>query len=134
MSRQPPEEIDGPREAIGRMEREPKLVDPRPREQRSTKSSLETLIAGMLLGAAVFAVVFWIIAMLVDQHYSAPVYIIVAVVGSGVGMGLLPLLALARQDGRDAEIVGRRRRGRADAPIEGAEAIDEGRPRSGGHR
>jgi hypothetical protein len=135
MSSQPPDEIDGPREAIGRMANEPKLDDPRPREHRRNTSSLGHLIAGMVLGAAIFAVALWIIAMLVDQHYSALVYIIVAVVGSGVGLGLLPFLTLARQDGRDAEIVQQRRRGPADAPIEGAEAIDEGRAaRSGGHR
>jgi hypothetical protein len=50
-------------------------------------------------------------------------------------MGILPFLTLARQDGTDAEIVRRRRPGRADAPIEGAEAIDEGHAvRSGRHR
>ncbi len=50
-------------------------------------------------------------------------------------MGLLPFLSLARQDGEDAAIVRSRRAGAADAPIEGAEAIDEGRDvRSGGHR
>jgi hypothetical protein len=135
MSSQPPDQIDGPREAIGRMDNEPKLDDPRPREHRRNKSSLGHLLAGMVLGAAIFAVVLWIIAMLVDQHYSALVYIIVAVVGSGVGLALLPFLSLARQDGRDAEIVNQRRPGRADAPIEGAEAIDEGHAaRSGDHR
>jgi hypothetical protein len=135
MSSQPPDRIDGPREAIGRMDNEPKLDDPRPREQRRNRTSLRLLMGGMVLGAAIFAVVLWIIAMLVDQHYSALVYIIVAVVGGGVGLGLLPYLSLARQDGRDAEIVKQRRPGRADAPIEGAEAIDEGRAaRSGGHR
>jgi hypothetical protein len=135
MSSQPPDRIDGPREAIGRMDNEPKLDDPRPREQRRNRTSLSLLMGGMVLGAAIFAVVLWIIAMIVDQHYSALVYIIVAVVGGGVGLGLLPYLSLARQDGRDAEIVKQRRPGRADAPIEGAEAIDEGRAaRSGGHR
>jgi hypothetical protein len=65
---------------------------------------------------------------------SLLVYVVAAVIGSGVGMGLLPFLSLARQDGADAEIVRNRRPGRADAPIEGAEAIDEGRAvRSGGH-
>jgi hypothetical protein len=135
MSSQDRERIDGPREAIGRMENEPRLDDPRPREHRRNRSSLGLLGAGLVLGAGLCALALWIVAMIVDQHYSAIVYIIVAFVGGGVGMGLLPFLALARQDGRDAAIVKQRRPGRADAPIEGAEAIDEGRAvRSGGHR
>jgi hypothetical protein len=135
VSSQDPARVDGPREAVGRMENEPKLDDPRPREQRRNRHSLALLSGGLVLGAAAFAVALWIIAMIVDQHYSALVYIIVAVVGGGVGMAILPFLSLARQDGRDAEIVKRRRPGPADAPIEGTEAIDEGRAvRSGDHR
>jgi hypothetical protein len=135
VSSQDRDRIDGPREAIGRMDNEPKLDDPRPREHRRNRISLGLLGGGLVLGAVVFAVVLWVIAMIVDQHYSALVYIIVAFVGGGVGMGILPFLSLARQDGRDAEIVKQRSHGRADAPIEGAEAVDEGRAaRSGGHR
>jgi hypothetical protein len=134
-SQQPPDRIDGPREAAGRMANEPKLGDPRPRERRRNRISLGLLSGGMALGAGLFALVFWIIAMLVGQDHSAVAYIVVAAVGAGVGAALLPYLTLVRQDGRDAEIVKRRRRGRADTPIEGAEAVDEGRTvRSGGHR
>ena len=114
---------------------EPTLQDPRPREQRRNRNSLRLLAGGALLGAAIFAVAVWIVGTIVGDGYSPLVYVVAAVVGGGVGMGLLPFLSLARQDGRDAEIVKNRRPGRADAPIEGAEAIDEGRAvRSGDHR
>ena len=126
--------VDG-RETTGRLENEPRLQDPRPREKTRNRSSLALLSAGALLGAAVFALAVWIIGMILGASYSLLVYLVAAVVGGGVGMGLLPFLSLARQDGTDAAIVRNRRPGRADAPIEGAEAIDEGRAaRSGGHR
>jgi hypothetical protein len=127
-------DVDG-RETTGRLENEPTLQDPRPREKTRNRSSLALLSAGALLGAAVFALAVWIIGMILGASYSLLVYLVAAVVGGGVGMGLLPFLSLARQDGADAEIVRNRRPGRADAPIEGAEAIDEGRAvRSGDHR
>jgi hypothetical protein len=127
-------DVDG-RETTGRLENEPRLQDPRPREKTRNRSSLLLLSAGALLGAAVFALAVWIIGMILGASYSLLVYLVAAVVGGGVGMGLLPFLSLARQDGTDAEIVRNRRPGRADAPIEGAEAIDEGRAvRSGDHR
>jgi hypothetical protein len=132
---QDPDRIDGPREAVGRMDNEPRLDDPRPREQRRNRISLGLLTAGLVLGAAAFALALWILSLIFDQHFGAVVYLIVAFVGGGVGMALLPYLTLARQDGRDAGIVRQRRRGRADAPIEGAEAVDAGRAvRSGDHR
>jgi hypothetical protein len=131
---QPTRDADG-RETAGRLENEPKLQDPRPREKARNRSSLALLSGGALLGAAAFALAVWIIGMIVGDSYSLLVYLVAAVVGGGVGMGLLPYLALERQDGADAEIVRNRRPGRADAPIEGAEAIDEGRAvRSGEHR
>jgi hypothetical protein len=133
-SQQPRGTVDG-RETTGRLENEPKLQDPRPRERKRNRSSLALLSAGALIGAAIFAIGVWIVGMVADNGYSTIVYVIAAVIGGGVGMGLLPFLALARQDGRDAEIVKSRRPGPADAPIEGAEAIDEGRAvRSGDHR
>lgn len=116
------------------MANEPKLTDQRPQERRRARNSLRLLIGGLVLGAAGFALVLWIIAMIVDQHYSALIYVLVAVIGGAVGMGILPLLSAAHHDGQDAGIVEQRRPGRADAPIEGAEAIDEGRAtRSGEH-
>jgi hypothetical protein len=133
-SQQPPERIDGPREATGRMENEPKIESRNPRERRRNRVSLAHLSGGMVTGAAIFAGILAIIAQLVGQHYGAWTYVIIAIVGSGVGSGIAPLLALARQDGTDNDVVSDRRPGRADAPIEGAEAIDEGRAmRSGGH-
>jgi hypothetical protein len=114
---------------------EPTLQDPRPRERRRSRSSFRHLAGGALLGAALFALVAWGISMVTGDGFPVLLYVIALGVGSGVGMGLLPFLSLARQDGTDAEIVRRRTPGRADAPIEGAEAIDEGRAvRSGGHR
>jgi hypothetical protein len=110
------------------------LQDPRPREQARSKRSLRLLAGGATLGAVLFAVVVQAISRVAHDHYSAIVYIVAAIIGGGVGMGLLPFLTLARQDGEDAAIVAARRPGPADAPIEGAEAIDEGRAvRSGGH-
>jgi hypothetical protein len=134
-SQQPPDRIDGPREATGRMENEPKLDSRNPRERRRNRVSLAHLSGGMVAGAAIFSGILAIIAQLVGQHYGAWTYVIIAIVGSGVGSGIAPLLALARQDGTDNDVVSDRRPGPADAPIEGAEAIDEGRAmRSGGHR
>jgi hypothetical protein len=134
-SQQPPDRIDGPGEVTGKMANDPRLDDPGPREHRRNRHSLGLLTGGMVLGAGLFALVLWIIAMSASQHYSAVAYVVVAAVGAGVGAALMTYLTLERQDGRDAEIVKRRRRGRADAPIEGAEAVDEGRAaRSGGHR
>jgi hypothetical protein len=110
------------------------LQDPRPREQARSKSSLRLLAGGALLGAALFAIVVLAVSRVSGDGYPAIVYIVAAVIGGGVGMGLLPFISLARQDGEDAAIVADRRPGPADAPIEGAEAIDEGRAvRSGGH-
>ena len=134
-SQQPPERIDGPREATGRMDNEPKLDSRNPRERRRNRVSLAHLGGGMVAGAAIFAGVLAIIAQVFGQHYGAWTYVIVAIVGSGVGSAIAPLIALARQDGTDNDIVSDRRPGRADAPVEGAEAIDEGRAvRSGDHR
>lgn len=134
-SQQQPTGDGSGRETMERVGNEPKLQDPRPHEQRRNKSSLRLLSAGALLGAAIFAIAVWIVTLITDSGHTALVYIVAAVVGGGVGMGLLPFVSLAAQDGEDARIVGNRRPGRADAPIEGAEAIDEGRAvRSGGHR
>jgi hypothetical protein len=114
---------------------EPTLQDPRPRERRRTRSSLGHLAGGALLGAGLFALVAWGISTVTDDGFPVILYLIALVVGSGVGLGILPFLSFARQDGTDAKIVKRRTPGPADAPIEGAEAIDEGRAvRSGGHR
>jgi hypothetical protein len=126
--------VDG-RATGRRLETEPRLQDPRPREKRRNRRSLGLLSGGALVGAAVFALGVWIVSLVSGHGYALLAYFVAAAIGSGVGLGLLPYLTLARQDGTDATIVEQRRQGPADAPIEGAEAIDEGRAvRSGGHR
>ncbi len=112
-----------------------KLQDVRPRERRRDTHSLRLLLGGALLGAIVFALGVFVVGTIAGGGYPPVVYAVAAVIGGGLGMGLLPFVSLARQDGEDAAIVANRRPGPADAPIEGAEAIDEGRAvRSGRHR
>jgi hypothetical protein len=126
---------DGARKPGDRMEHEPRVGDPRPREVKRNHTAFGLLALGFVVGAALFALGVWIVSLIADRHYSTLVYIVAAVIGGGIGLGLFPYVSLARSDGADASIVKNRgRRGRADAPIEGAEAIDEGRvPRTAGH-
>lgn len=105
---------------------EPKIGDQRPREQKRDANNRALLLAGIAAGAALFPLGVWIVTLFNGQGYSAFVYIVAAVVGGGVGSVLPPLISLERQDGADAEIVRTRRgRGRADAPVEGAQAADD---------
>jgi hypothetical protein len=115
-----------------RMLHESKVGDQRPRERRRDRVAAHLLAAGATGGAALFAVAVWIVSLIDGIGYSALVYIVAAVIGGGVGLAILPFISLARSDGADAETVRHRgRRGRADAPVEGAEAIDDARaPRS----
>jgi hypothetical protein len=93
---------------------------------RRNHATASLLAGGFVSGASLFALAVWVVSMIVGRHYSALVYVVAGVIGGGVGMGLLPYVSLVRSDGADAEIVASRgRRGRADAPIEGAEAVDE---------
>jgi hypothetical protein len=114
----------------GRLRHEPGLVDPKPRERRWTLATGGLWVLGVVAGAALFALCLWISALVFDQHYSVLAYLIVAGIGAGALPGLLPYIAVARADGEDAEIVKRRTgRGTADAPVDGAEAVDTGRVR-----
>jgi hypothetical protein len=110
-----------------RLQHEPKVGDQRGRERRRDSHSRGLLALGMLSGAVAFAVGVWIVSLFHDGGYRALVYIVAAVIGGGIGAGLLPFISLASQDGNDQDVVtARGRGGRADAPIEGAEAVDEG--------
>jgi hypothetical protein len=110
-----------------RLQHEPKVGDQRGRERRRDTHNRTLLTMGMLLGAILFVLGVWIVSLFHDGGYRALVYIVAAVIGSGIGAGLLPLVSLANQDGNDADAIkARGRRGPADAPLEGAEAVDEG--------
>ena len=105
-----------------------------PRRERNHRA-LHLLAIGMTAGFALFAAGVWVASLIGDRHFPVIAYLVVGVIGSGIGLVLLPYIALARSDGEDAGIVRRRsRRGRADAPVEGAEAADEGRAPAGAAR
>jgi hypothetical protein len=61
--------------------------------------------------------------------YSLLRYLAAAVGGVAAGLAIAPFLPLSRDDGGDAQAVERRHetRGRADTPIEGAQAADRQR-------
>lgn len=122
LEHQPGEPIRQPGE---RLEHEVGLTDPRPRERKRDRATFGLIFLGAVGGAGIFALGVWIAAMLVDQHYSPFVYLLVGAIGAAVVPGILPYLSLARADGADAEVVRERgRRGRADAPVEGAQSVD----------
>jgi hypothetical protein len=111
-----------------RLERESTLVDRRPREKKRNAATWGLWATGVVAGGAVFALGLWIYALIADRHYSAFPYLLVAAIGAGVLPGILPYLSLARSDGADAGVIRNRgRRGHADTPIEGAQAVDTGR-------
>jgi hypothetical protein len=110
-----------------RFQHESALVDQRPREKKRDLATWGLWTFGVIAGGATFALGLFVYALVAGRHYSAFPYVLVAAIGAGVLPGLLPYLSLARSDGADANIVkGRDRRGRADAPIEGAQAVDTG--------
>ena len=122
----------GPREAIGRMDNEPKLNDPRPREHRRNRARSGPL-AGMVLGAAIVALALWIIGMLVDQHTPPSS---TSSSRSSAAASAWGSSRSSRSPGRTGEMRDRqqRRPGRADAPIEGPRRRRGARARSGDHR
>jgi hypothetical protein len=114
------------RPAGERLEHEGTLIDQRPREKRRDATFFALVGLGMVLGAVVGLLGVWVLAEIVGKHYSPFVYVVVAVIGAGVAPAITPYLSLARSDGADATTVkSRGRRGQADTPIEGAEAVDQ---------
>jgi hypothetical protein len=108
-----------------RLEHESAIVDQRPREKKRDLATWGLWALGMVAGAAAFALGLAIYAAIAGRHYSAFPYLLVAAIGAGVLPGILPYLSLARSDGADAGIVrSRGRRGQADTPVEGAQAVD----------
>ena len=104
------------------------IGDQRPRERRLNKLTLQFVATGSLLGAVVFIVLAWVIGQVSGTGGGLKFYLFAVVLGLAVGAVLLPYLALERADGHDARVVARRtRRGRADAPIEGAQRADRER-------
>jgi hypothetical protein len=115
-----------------RLEHESKLIDPRRREKKRDLATWGLWSLGAVCGAGLFSFGFWIYATITGTHHSVFPYLLLAAIGAGVLPGLLPYLSLARSDGADANVVQQRgRRGRADAPVEGAEAVDTGRTDEG---
>jgi hypothetical protein len=107
---------------------EPRIGDQRPRERRITKHVHLLGIAGSLVGAVVFVVILWVIGLVSGRSGGLMFYLFAVVLGLLVGAMLLPYLTLERADGGDARFVRQRgRRGRADAPIEGAQQVDKER-------
>jgi hypothetical protein len=89
---------------------------------------LVSLGSGAVAGPILFAAGAWLVGTITGHNWSLDVYLIAAVLGVGIGMGLVTYMSLAFQPDDDDVAAGlRHRRGRADAPIEGAEAVDEGR-------
>jgi hypothetical protein len=89
---------------------------------------LASLGSGAVIGPLAFAAGVWIVGTITGHNWSLDVYLIAAVLGIGIGMGLVTYVSLAWQPDDDDVAAGLRgRRGRADAPLEGAEAVDEGR-------
>jgi hypothetical protein len=110
-----------------RMQHESRIGDQRPRERRRNRATGVLLAGGAVSGAVLFAVVVLIVRLIHGSGYSPLVYVVAAVVGGAIGLAILPYISLERADGADADAVRRRgRRGRADAPVEGAEATDAG--------
>jgi MFS family permease len=108
-----------------RLAHESTFVDHRPRERRRTAVFSTLHMGGFALGAGIGLIGTYVATLIADQHYSFLTYLIVAVVMGGVGMALTPFVSLARADGHDADVVrARRMTGSADAPLDGAEAID----------
>jgi hypothetical protein len=118
-----------------RLAHETTLIDQRPREKQRDLAFVSLIGLGSVAGAGVGALAVWVLAEIVGQHYSPFVYIVVAVIFAGAVPAIVPYLSLARSDGADAGIVrSRGRRGAADTPLEGAQALDEARggaPRHG---
>ncbi len=85
------------------------------------------IVIGFVCGFGIADLAVWVASLLGDRHYPVMAYLVTGMVGSVIGLVLLPYTVLARSDGDDAVIVKRRRRGRADTPSEGAEAVDEHR-------
>jgi hypothetical protein len=111
-----------------RLEHESTLVDQRPREKKRDAATWGLWALGVVAGGAAFALGLFIYALVADRHYSVFPYLLFAAIGAGVLPGILPYLSLARSDGADAGIVrSRGRRGQADAPVEGAQAVDSER-------
>jgi hypothetical protein len=107
---------------------EPRIGDQRPRERRINKHVRLLGIAGSLVGAVVFAVMLWLIGLVSGRSGGLMFYLFAIGLGLIVGAMLLPYLTLARADGGDARLVSQRARiGRADAPIEGAQQVDNER-------
>ncbi len=111
-----------------RLAHESRLEDQRPREKKRTRVTALLFVSGFAVGALLLVLVAWVASSMTDSDASLVVYLVAAFVGGGIGAALLPYVSLARADGDDAAIVrDRDRTGRADAPIEGAEAVDERR-------
>jgi hypothetical protein len=110
--------ITGPRETY--------LEQQHPRERRRNRQALAAGIAGAVIGAVVLLVIVWIIEGLTSGSYSAWVYLVAGLLGAAVGPVLTPLVAFARDDGKNATAVREwpARVGTADAPIEGAQRKD----------
>jgi hypothetical protein len=90
------------------------------------------LVIGLVCGFGIADLAVWAASLLGDGHYPVIAYLVTGVIGGVIGLVLLPYTALARSDGDDDVVVKRRRRGRADTPPEGAEAVDEGRTAAAG--
>jgi hypothetical protein len=110
-----------------RLQHETRLIDPDPRERKWELETWTLWVLGGLAGAALFALGLWVFGLIFDDGYSGWAYVIVAGIGAGVGAGLLPYVAVERADGDDEEIAEGNGRGSADAPVEGAEALDRER-------
>jgi hypothetical protein len=115
------------KQAGDRLEHESAVVDQRPREKKRDLATWGLWALGVVAGGAIFALGLFIYAAVTGHHYSAFPYLLFAAIGAGVLPGIFPYLSLARSDGADASIVrSRGRRGQADTPIEGAQAVDTG--------
>ncbi len=108
-----------------RLEHESAITDQRTREKKRDLATWGLWALGVVAGGAAFALGLYVYASIAGNHYSAFPYLLVAAIGAGVLPGILPYLSLARSDGADAGIVrSRGRRGQADTPVEGAQAVD----------
>jgi hypothetical protein len=81
-------------------------------------------VAGAVVGVVAALIIAWAINTFVNGHWEGGAYVGAAFVGLVAGPVLGGLIAATRDDGEDDEIAYTGPAGRADAPVEGAEAED----------